>query len=88
VKQLIALAILTLPLMGFSCEGPEGRKLYQTVFGEVAARNVALTLGEDAGEVEVAVVEPYVEPEPPACVDELRRGRWYDCNGNWLRDVE
>ena len=116
MKRLLRLAILCLPLMGFSCEGPEGQALYRTVFGGVAAKNAVLALGEfDAG-VEVAVAfvqEPevmtvealveteavaFVEPEPevvepvtvpePVCEEWLFRGRWYDCHGNWLRDVE
>lgn len=93
MKRLVSLAILCLPLMGFSCEGPEGRKLYQTVFGEIASKNAVLALGEfDAGE-EVAVAfvqEPEVvePPAPPPCENWLWRGVWYSCTGQIVGYVE
>lgn len=59
----------------------------------------ALTVEPESSE-EVVTVEPeavaVVEAEPevvaptpePVCDEWLFRGRWYDCHGNWLRDVE
>lgn len=92
MQRLIALAILCLPLMGFSCEGPEGRKLYQTVFGETAERNAVLALGEfEAGEEVAAafVQEPeVVEPPAPDCTPTLWRAVWTNpCTGEtWTID--
>lgn len=89
--RILYLVILTLPLCAFQCRGPQVETVMATVFGEEAARNSApaafLTI-PDEPEVVALVTEPevIVTPEPP-CVDYLWRGQWFDCRGNWLRDL-
>jgi hypothetical protein len=90
--RILYLVILTLPLCAFQCRGPQVETVMATVFGEEAARNAApaafLTI-PDEPEVVALVTEPevIVTPEPPPCVDYLWRGQWFDCRGNWLRDL-
>jgi hypothetical protein len=47
---------------------------------------VALLEGPASGSEEPSV-EP-VKVEPPRCDDYLYRAQWFDCHGNYLRDMD
>jgi hypothetical protein len=80
---LLACAVL---LTGAQCD--KETITYYSALAKGEAPAAFLTI-PDEPEVVALVTEPevIVPPEPPPCVDYLWRGVWYDCRGNWLRDL-
>jgi hypothetical protein len=88
--RLALIAAAFVALTGAQCSKAEIERYSALVAGTAdPSRAMAFMVEEVALEMEVVKAEPVViePPEPPPCVDYLNRGVWYDCHGNWLRDL-
>jgi hypothetical protein len=83
--RILALPCILALLTAAQCDAKTITHYESLITGNAPVQFVALEQESNRAWEDEPVAE--IVPEPPPCVDYLWRGQWYDCHGNWLRDL-